>query len=84
MSKFSPFADEASSITIDKLTIENGTDRIALYGSLDLTRDKRGLAHAQELKAILDQAVALLNNQADLPDSIGPDAPSKTVQNPFN
>jgi hypothetical protein len=42
MSKFAPFADEAASITIDKLTIENGTDRITLYGSLDLTRDKVG------------------------------------------
>lgn len=83
MSEFSPFADEAASITIDKLTIENGTDRIALYGSLDLTRDKRGLAHAQELKAFLDRAVVLLNNQADLPNDIGPDAPTKTVQNPF-
>jgi hypothetical protein len=29
------------------------------------------------------QAVALLNNQADLPNSIAPDAPTKTVQNPF-
>jgi hypothetical protein len=84
MSKFAPFADEAASITIDKLTIENGTDCIALYGSLDLTRDRRGLAHAQELKAFLDQAVALLNNQADLPNSIGPGALSKSVPNPFN
>jgi len=71
-------------MTIDKLTIENGTDRIALHGSLDLTRDKRGLAHAQELKAFLDQAVALLNNQADFPNSIGPDALSKSAQNSFN
>jgi len=83
MSKFMPFVDAASSITIDKLTIENGTDRISLYGSLDLTRDKRGLAHAQALKVFFDQAAALLNNQADLPDRIGPDKPTNTVQNPF-
>jgi hypothetical protein len=40
-------------MTIDKLTIENGTDRISIYGSIDLTRDKRGLAHAQALKVFL-------------------------------
>ena len=32
-----PFADDAASISIGELTVENGTDRIALYGSLDLT-----------------------------------------------
>ena len=42
-----PFADDASSVSIDKLTVENGTDRIAISGSLDITRDKQGLAHAQ-------------------------------------
>lgn len=44
MTKLTPFADDAASIPIGELTVENGTDRIALYGSLDLTRDKQGLA----------------------------------------
>ncbi len=35
-----PFADDAASVSIGKLTIENGTDRVALYGSLDITRDQ--------------------------------------------
>jgi hypothetical protein len=83
MSELRPFADNSASITIDKLTIENGTDRIALYGSLDLTRDKQGLTRAQELKTLLEQVVALLGDQADLPDTITPDVPTKTVRNPF-
>jgi hypothetical protein len=83
MSDFSPFADDAASLSIGKLTIENGTNRIALYGSLELTRDKQGLAQAVTLKAILDEAVGLLTNQHDLPNSIEPYAPTKTVSNPF-
>jgi hypothetical protein len=32
MTKLVPFADDAASVEIDQLTIENGTERIALYG----------------------------------------------------
>lgn len=83
MSELRPFQNDAASMTIDQLTIENGTDRVALYGSLDLTRDKHGLAHATALKAILDQAVAVLSNQADLPESPPPDQKPKAIKNPF-
>ena len=38
-----PFADDAASVSIGKLTVENGTDRVALYGSLDITRDQQRL-----------------------------------------
>ena len=34
---FEPFADDASVRTIGALSFENGTDRIALHGTLDLT-----------------------------------------------
>ena len=63
MTKFTPLAADAGSTSIGKLTAENGTDRIALYGSLDLTRDRQGLAHARVLRAILDQAVQFLEAQ---------------------
>ena len=65
------------------MTVENGTRRIALYGSLDLTRDKQGLAHARALKALLDQVVKTLEAAKDLPDAPPPPAPAKTVANPF-
>ena len=83
MSRFTPFADDAASTSIGKLTIENGTDRIALYGSLDLTRDRQGLAHAQALKAILDQAVQVMEAQAALPDAVPAAAAPRSVANPF-
>lgn len=82
-SKLIPFADDAGSVSIGKLTIENGTDRIALYGSLDITRDKPGLAHAITLKALLDQVVQRLEADSSLPDAIAPLASARTVANPF-
>lgn len=84
MTKLTPFADDAASIAIGTLTIENGTDRIALYGSLDLTCDQQGLAHARALKALLDQAVETLEAQKDLPHAVPAAATAKTVSNPFS
>lgn len=83
MTKLTPFADDAASILMGELTIENGTDRIALYGSLDLTRDKQGLAHARALAALLDQAIRLLEADTSLPDAVPPPVAPKTVMNPF-
>ena len=82
MTTLTPFADDAASVSIGKLTIENGTDRLALYGSMDITRDRRGLAHAHALQAILDQAVRVLEAEKDLPAELAPTA-VKTVKNPF-
>ena len=84
MTKFTPFADDAASTSIGKLTVENGTDRIALYGSLDLTRDRQGLAQARALKSILDQVVQVLEAQADLPEAVPAAAVPRTVANPFD
>ena len=84
MAKLVPFADDAASVSIAELTVENGTERIALYGSLDITRDKAGLAKAQALKALLDQAVQHLETVKDLPDTLLPPPAAKTVANPFS
>ena len=51
----SPFANESESLGIGDLTIENRTDRISIYGNIDLTRDKAGLEHARMLKAVLER-----------------------------
>jgi hypothetical protein len=83
MTKLIPFADDAASITIGELTIENGTERIALYGSLDLTCDKQGLTHARALKALLDAAVQHLEAAKTLPDALPAPAAPKSVPNPF-
>jgi len=76
-----PFANESESLQLGDLTIENRTDRISIYGSIDLTLDKPGLDNARQLKAILDQTVAELE-KADLPDGISVIEP-ETVENPF-
>lgn len=81
MSTIKPFQNEADSIMIDDLTVENRLDRVALYGSLQITKDQAGLRLAKELKALVDATVAVLQNE-DLPDHV-PSAPTEKVENPF-
>ena len=83
MTTLTPFADDATSITVDTLTIENGTQQVSLYGSLDITRDKVGLEHALALKAVIDQAVKVLTSDPALPQQLPPPEKPTTVRNPF-
>ena len=83
MAVFDPFADDAASLDIGRLTVENGRDRIALYGSLDLTRDQAGLTLARALKAVLDAAVRHLEAAHDLPATVPAPEGTKAVKNPF-
>ena len=82
MKTIDPFANESESLQIDDLTIENRTDKVSLYGSIDITRDKRGLELARSIKALLDSIVKRLS-QEDLPESIPPPQNIDTVKNPF-
>lgn len=82
MKDFTPFADDTASITVGGLTIENGTDRLAIYGTSDLTRDKPGLAIAKELRAFLDAAIKLMETQG-VPDKVAPPIKTVAVKNPF-
>ena len=84
MAKFTPFADNAASMSLGQLTVENGSSRIALYGSLELTRDKAGLAQARALQELADQVVSHLEAEADLPDQLPAAASARTVKNPFS
>jgi len=83
MTTIKPFANDADSIGIGGLTVENGTDKVAVYGNLDITRDKAGLAAARKLKALVDAAVAALEADKSLPDRIEPPKPADEVENPF-
>lgn len=76
-----PFANESESIVIGELTVENRLDRVSMYGSIDLTRDKPGLAHAEQLKALLDSVIQELKRKP-LPDEIVT-VEAKIVTNPF-
>jgi hypothetical protein len=77
-----PFENEQDSLVIDALTIENRIDQLEIYGSMAITRDKIGLAHALQLKQILDAAVIALQHDPALPDQIT-FKPSDQVDNPF-
>ena len=81
-SDFSPFKNESDSIQIgDDLTIENRTDRISIYGSIDITLDKKGLADARKLKNVIDATIQEMT-AIELPEKISI-KPTESVENPF-
>ncbi len=82
METIDPFANESESLQIDELTIENRTDKVSIYGSIDITRDKRGLEMARALKQLFDSILKRLS-QEDLPDSIPPPQNIDEVKNPL-
>ena len=77
--------DDVLNIQGDALTVSNGTTRVVLNGTLDITKDKRGLKAALALKEALDSVVAALQADAHLPDQVKdePDAKPGVVDNPF-
>jgi hypothetical protein len=77
-----PYANEAESLAIGDLTIENRIDQVELYGSIQLTRDKAGLEQARQLKQLLDAVVATLEEDKNLPEKIS-FKPTDKVDNPF-
>jgi hypothetical protein len=82
---FKPFADDTAALTIGGLTIENGTDRVTLSGSLDLARDRQGLDHAKALQVALNGVIAALEAEKTLPAKAAQPARAKTTKapNPF-
>jgi hypothetical protein len=84
---FKPYSndDDVLNIQGDALTLSNGTTRVVLNGTLELTRDQRGLKAALALKEALDAIVANLQAQADLPAKVKdePDEKPGVAQNPF-
>lgn len=79
--RITPFRNESECLHIGDLTIENRLDRVSLFGSLDITRDREGLESARQLKRILDLTLAELEG-AELPDRITLEA-GDSAENPF-
>ncbi|MBC9176185.1 hypothetical protein IBL25_04425 [Roseomonas ludipueritiae] len=66
------------------ITIENRLDRVSLYGSPDLTRDRQGLEDARRLRALLEAVVQVLEGEGDrLPDKDQGKPNVPQVSNPF-
>jgi hypothetical protein len=83
MTNFSPFQNESDAITLGDLKIENREDRIAVYGSLAITRDRAGLAGAKALNDVLERIIKELEGERGLPVRVAEaEAPVK-VNNPF-
>jgi len=79
---FQAYQNESDIFTIENdFTVENRLDRISLYGSLELTKDKQGLQNAYELKRVVDAAIEVLK-KADLPDRVEAKA-TDSEDNPF-
>lgn len=76
-----PFENENESTQIEDLTLENRTDRVSIYGNIDITLDKVGLDNAIKLKKVVDDIVAELSRK-ELPGRIEIKK-SQTVKNPF-
>lgn len=83
MPDMKPFADDSAAMEVGDLKLENGRDRIACYGSLDLTRDKAGLALARQMHALMAAVVQALEADTSLPDAIPPPKKRGSVKNPF-
>lgn len=79
--RITPFANESDALAIGGLSIENRVDRISIYGSLDITRDREGLADAERLKSLLDAIVATMKGES-LPEAISIKPPEQ-ILNPF-
>ena len=83
MKTIKPYANESESLNLADLTVENRTDRVQIYGSIHLTRDKTGLEHARVLKRLLDDVVQALENEKSLPDKVTLTNAPRPAKSPF-
>ena len=80
--KLQPFDNETQSMSLGDLTIENRLDQLEIYGSLSITRDQAGLSLALQLKQLIDDTVAHLQQAQDLPAQLST-KPTDQIDNPF-
>lgn len=86
MREFKPFADSTASLEAHGVTMENGTERVTVYGDISITRDQDGLAKVRMLLGVLQAAEHALAADTALPLKVAAeprpeDAP--TAPNPF-
>lgn len=79
---FKPFENGTESHSIHDLTLENQVDSINIYGNLQITKDQAGLKAAKVLQSYINDIVAQLEKQTDLPEQIARQVKGE-VENPF-
>lgn len=83
---FRPYENEADVLQVSGLNVENRLDRIAVFGSVDFTRDKAGLRLATALERVLDAVILKLQEEErdnSLPETIPVPKTAKFVKNPL-
>lgn len=78
-----PFADDETAMTIGDFNVENGTQRLALFGSIDITRDAAGLRKARALRDLLDAAIRQIEASPAVVQPAAPSPSVRTTDNPF-
>lgn len=79
---FKAFENGAESHSIHDLTLENGEDRINIYGNLQISKDRDGLQAAKVLQTYLNDIVKTLEQTSDLPEKLTTQAEGE-IENPF-
>lgn len=80
---FTPFVDDGLSESLDGLTLENGADRIALYGQIAIRKDQAGLSAARQIMQRMAAIVAVLEKTPDLPEKSVVVENTHPMANPF-
>jgi hypothetical protein len=83
INKFLTFKNDAQSLQIGEITVENGTDSLKIYGQHNFDFSQAGLADLKLLAQIINDGIALLDSQSGLPKTLG-DKPADAMTNPFS
>lgn len=85
--EFRAFADDSTVVNIhgDEFSVTNDPQRIVLTGTLELTRDKAGLAAALALQQAIASIIDVLQHDPALPERVCDEqaAPTGKIKNPF-
>lgn len=83
-----PFANNHQSMQIGDLVIENQTDKITVYGDIDLQLDAVGYEQAQQLHALTEQILQVFDSNPNyrktrVESKDNNDALDENIDNPF-
>ena len=83
-----PFANDSQSMQIGDLVIENQTDKVIIYGDIDVTFDVAGLEAAKQLHELTSNIIKAFENDKrylsnNLKSKTNDDLPDHEIKNPF-
>ena len=82
-----PFANGHQSMQIGELVIENQTDKIIIYGDIDLTLDATGYEQARQLHELTSKIIQAFENNDEYSNQHKSkeknDQLDKIIDNPF-